>query len=334
MRLGRQDEADVESWLRYWGTASVFGPDFSLSEPAEGFRQTRRIEGDREIIESESGAVVSQVIDNDITYSMPEFLAYPVRDRESWEFYRLRTTPPGYRPVSEFEDRCVALADRDRPLAVFVGGIYGWLRGILGPERLSLMMYDDPELIHDMAAWRLEYARRATLPLVERLKPETVLMGEDLCYNHGMLLSPVQFRRFCGEYYRTVCDAARSAEVDLIGVDSDGNVMEFVDVAAEYGVNGFFPCEVKAGNDLFELRRRHPRAVFFGWLEKECVNEGNEDLIGPEILSKVPELMPPGGYFPNGDHGIQPLATFDNLRRFMTLLHEVTGNPEGEFPRT
>jgi len=40
-----------------------------------------------------------------------------------------------------------------------------------------------------------------------------------------------------------------------------------------------------------------------------------------------------GGYFPNGDHGIQPLATFESLCKFMTLLHEVTANPEGEFRR-
>ena len=70
-----------------------------------------------------------------------------------------------------------------------------------------------------------------------------------------------------------------------------------------------------------------------GWLDKEVVNEGNGHLIHDEIMSKAPPLLKKSGYFPNGDHGIQPLVTFDNLCRFMTLLHEVTGNPEGEFPR-
>jgi hypothetical protein len=27
-----------------------------------------------------------------------------------------------------------------------------------------------------------------------------------------------------------------------------------------------------------------------------------------EIMSKVPRLLEKGGYFPNGDHGIQPLV--------------------------
>jgi hypothetical protein len=116
-------------------------------------------------------------------------------------------------------------------------------------------------------------------------------------------------------------------------VDTDGNAMEFTGLAEAVGVNAIFPYEVKAGNDLFALREKHPEFIFFGWLEKECVNEGNEGLIEKEIRSKVPPLLARGRYFPNGDHGIQPLVTFPNLCRFMTLLHEVTGNPEGKFPR-
>jgi len=324
---------DVESWYRYWGTTGPVSCEINLARGVRGFREKRRLEGDFEIIESESGALTRQVIDNDITYSMPEFVVYPVRDRASWEFWRERLTPAGAMPPDEMDRECRRYDARQRPLVVNVGGAYGFLRGLMGPEKLSLTFFDDPELIHDMMDWRLERTRRYAFPLLARLRPEVVHMGEDLCYNHGMLLSPEQFRRFCGGYYAAVCEAAGASGAELTTVDTDGNVMEFAGVAASYGVNGLFPCEVKAGNDLFALRERHPRTVFFGWLEKEVVNEGNERLIEPEILSKVPSLLEKGGYFPNGDHGIQPLVTFENLCRFMTLLHEVTGNPEGEFPR-
>ena len=81
------------------------------------------------------------------------------------------------------------------------------------------------------------------------------------------------------------------------------------------------------------LREQYPDFLLFGWLEKETVNEGNEHLIDPELRGKIPRLLQTGGYFPNGDHGIQPDVTFPNLCRFMTLLHELCHNPEGEFPR-
>ena len=324
---------DVASWHRYWGTTGPVGLDFSLAWGAEGFRTTTRIEDGYEIIESESGEITRQVIDNDITYIMPEFIRYPVRDRHSWEFYRERTTPRESMSREEMDVRCRAFDERHMPLVVGAGGTYGLIRGLMGPEAVSMAFYDDPGLLHDILQWHLGQVREHAFPLIERLKPEAVAMGEDLCYNHGMLLSPAHFREFCGAHYREVCDCAHANGVDLVAVDTDGNMMEFAGLARSCGVDAIYPCEVKAGNDLFVLRDRYPDMVFLGWLEKECVNEGNEGTIEPEIVGKVPPLLGKRYYFPNGDHGIQPLVTFPNLCRFMTLLHEACGNPEGEFPR-
>jgi len=324
---------DVDSWYRYWGTTSPIGLNFSLAWGAQGFKSATRIENGFEIIESENGAITRQVPDNDITYSMPQFIRYPVRDRESWIFYRERSEPREFMSHEEMEERCRQYDDRNSPLYIGAGGAYSALRGLMGPEALSYAFYDDPELLHEIIRWRLDNMRSHIFPLIERLKPEIVQLGEDLCYNHGMLLSPEQFRIFCGSYYREVCECARANDVALVAVDTDGNAMEFVGIAASYGVNAVFPCEVKAGNNLFLLREQHPDFLFFGWLEKEVINEGNEHMIEPEIMGKVPEMLKKGRYFPNGDHGIQPLATFTGLCKFMTILHDVCGNPEGEFPR-
>jgi len=324
---------DVESWSRYWGTTGPIGPDFCIASGAEGFRETRRIEGNFEIIESESGAITRQYIENAITYAMPDFVRYPVRDRESWEFYKERMTPKRFLSAEEIEANCRRMDARGEPLCVWAGGTYGCLRELMGPEEASYAFYDDPELVHDIVQWHLDEVRRSQFPLIERLKPEIVSIGEDLCYNHGMILSPAHFEEFFGGYYREVCGFSESCEVPVRAVDTDGNAMDFAPLSASYGVNAIYPCEVKAGNDLFELRRLLPHFVFFGWLEKEIVNEGNEALIEPEIRGKVPRLLEKGRYFPNGDHGIQPMVTFSGLCKFMTILHEVCGNPEGEFPR-
>ena len=324
---------DVESWYRYWGTTGPISPDFGLARGAQGFRSKSRIENGFEIIECENGAVTRQVVDNDITYSMPEFIRYPVRDRESWEFYRSRSEPTSIMDPTEMKERCRQFDGRTRPLSVGAGGTYSFIRGLMGTEGASLAMYDDPELVHDMTEWHLDYMRRYAFPLIEHLRPEIVQMGEDLCYNHGMLLSPAQFDGFLAGYYLEVCEFAHAQGVEMVAVDTDGNMMEFARISRPLGVDAIYPCEVKAGNDLFRLREELPDMVFFGWLEKETVNEGNEGAIEEEILGKVPALLEKRFYFPNGDHGIQPPVTFPNLCRFMTLLHEVCGNPEGEFPR-
>ncbi len=325
---------NLAGWQRYWGTTSPIGLDFSPAWGAEGFKSAMRIEGEFEVIESENGEITRQVLHNDITYSMPEFVRYPVRDRASWEFYKAHTEPRQFMPRAELERNCRRYDQRDRPLVVGAGSTFGHVRSLMGTEAASLALYDDPDLVHDIIGTGRRRFREHTRPLIEILRPEIVIAWEDIGYKTSQLISPVQFREFCAPFYREVADVARAAGVPVLTVDSDGCAMELAPLLVECGFNSLHPFEAKSNNDLFALRRRFPQLVMFGWLEKEIINAGNERLIAPEITGKVPPLLARGGYFPNGDHGIQPMATFPNLCRFMTLLHEVCGNPEGEFPRT
>lgn len=324
---------NVEGWYRYWGTTGPMRVDFFPGEKAKGLKSHKRIEGEWEIVECESGAVTRQVLQNDITYSMPDFQVYHVRDRKSWQFYRDRMTPGKPWPSKKLDRACRKYDSRTMPLSVGVGSTWGGIRGLMGPVAASTVLYDDPALAHEMIEWFSWMRRTYTFPLVERLRPEALQAGEDNCYNHGMLISPAHFREFCSPSYREIASVGRDCGVPVMAIDTDGNAMELVPLVEECGMNAIFPFEVKAGNDLFELRRKHPEFILFGWLEKEIVNEGNERRIRPELMSKVPRLLESKRYFPNGDHGIQPFVTFPNLCKFMTLLHELTGNPEGEFPR-
>lgn len=332
--LGRgPEESRVDSWCEFWGTELVGGIDFAISGGEKGFKWTDRYEGNYKIAECENGQIIRELIDNDITYSMPEHIAYPVRDRESWEFFKERATRIRTMSDEDMEANCRRFDDRDWPLALSAGGTLGAIRSLMGPETFCMTLYDDPELIHDIMQWGLENQRQFTFPLIERLRPEIVAVWEDISGNHAMMVSPAQFEEFGGDYYREVTGFARGNGVEMVTVDSDGNVNELVPLLASFGVNCLYPFEAKGHNDLFKIREELPEFILMGWLEKEVVNEGNEHMIEEEIRSKVPPLLEKGRYFPNGDHGIQPLVTYPNMLKFMTLLHEVCGNPEGTFPR-
>lgn len=325
---------DAGSWQRYWGTTGPIGLDFSPAWGAEGIATTTRKEDGFVVIEGEDGSVTREVEENDITYSMPEYRVYPVRDRASWEFHKARTAPRQFMSREDLERNCARFDGRTRPLVIGAGATFGRVRSLMGTEAASLALYDTPELVRDMIDTVRDYNRRFVFPLIERLRPEVVSCWEDIGFKTSMLISPDAFREFCAPLYREVADCARACGVSVLTVDSDGCAMQLVPLLVECGFNSLYPFEVHGGNDLFALRRQFPELVMFGWLEKETVNEGNERLIEPEIMRKVPPLLAQGGYFPNGDHGIQPLVTFEGLRRFMTILHEVCRNPEGEFTRT
>lgn len=324
----------LDTWQRYWGVTSPLRCGVFPADPGgPGIRYTTRVVDGYEVLEYESGAVTRQVLDNDDEYSMPDFVKAHVRDRASWEFYRERTAPGPMWDIERIREACAPFRERTRPLYIPCGSTWGHLRDLVGAEAAATILYDDPELAREIIEeWCGRY-RKHVFPLIEMLRPEIVTTGEDICYNKGMIVGPRHFREFCAPYYRELADLCRSAGVSLLEVDSDGNAMELVPELEKVGVNGLYPFECKAGNDLFTIRRDHPRFVMLGWLEKEVVNDGNEAMIESEVMSKVPALMRLGGYLPNGDHGIQPTVNFRNLCVFMTLLHEATGNPEGEFPR-
>ena len=323
----------VDKWYRYWGTTGCIQPDFFPGEEPEGIKKETRIEGEWEIIESETGALTRQVIDNAVTYSMPDYVRFDVCDRKSWEFYRDRMTPGEPWSAEQLDAECRRFDERDKPLAVHMGNSWAGIRRVMGPAAACTILYDDPKLAHEIIDWSTWKNKTYLFPLIERLRPEIVGTGEDCCYNHGMHVSPRLFDEFCKAHYKAMSDIAFDCGASMVHIDTDGNAMEFTGVVIPYGVNALHPYEVKAGNDLFALRERYPDFILMGWLEKESVNEGNGRSIEQEIMSKVPALLEKGGYFPNGDHGIQPLADFGNLCKFMTLLHDVCGNPEGEFPR-
>ena len=324
---------NIEGWNKFWGVCNPMDFNEFPGEEAEPLKWDTQVDGDFEILTCETGAKTRQVIDNWIQYSMPEYIKFHVTDRSSWECYKERCTPG--KPWSDTQINAVAAgyAARTQPLCMFAYGTFGWLRALVGPEMACTILYDDPDLAKEILGWAREHNQKYYFPLIRRLRPEILIIGEDMCYNHGMFISPAMFNEFCAPAYIEAAEVVREAGVTLFAVDSDGFVEQLIPLLEAVGVNGLYPWEVKAGNDILRVREKHPNFVILGGIEKEILNEGNEKTIRPEIMGKVPQMLRTGRYFPNGDHGIQPLLTYENLLRTMTLLHEVCENPEGEFPR-
>lgn len=324
-------EDAAESWSRFWGTLTPLTVDFWPGEPAKGIKYDTRREGDFEIIEYETGAMTKQLVDAENSYAMPGFMKYHVTDRQSWEVYKQLQTPGKPWSPQKLDEACRRFDNRDRPAFVSVLSTWGFIRDIAGTELASIMLYEDPALAEEIVEWQSSLRREYLFPLIERLKPEIVKIGEDCCYNKGMLISPKHFDSLCAPAYREIAEVAKDSGVELFVIDTDGNVEQLLPLLRKYGVNGVYPVEAKANPDLVKLRKHNPDFVIIGGLEKEVINEGNEDLIEPEINGKVPPMLKSGRYLPNIDHSLQPMCTFANLCRFLDMLHKATGNPLGEF---
>ena len=321
----------LETWLDYWGQCG-FEDLAAIGSDLPAIGQETWVEGGFEHIRTETGSLTRQVVDNERVYSMPEFIEFSVRDRASWESFRDLSTP---RARADVEAQADVMDGRTRPARVAAGSTWGNVRSWMGPERALLAIHDDPQLVREMVEWQTWLFETFTAPVIERYRPEVVSLWEDFCYNHGLLISPAAFRQLCAPHYRKVAEVAHDCGVELIIVDTDGKVDEYLDLLDELGYNGCWPMEQVCGNDLLAYRQRHPRMVFAGGIEKEIVNTGNGDRIEAELVPKVPAMLDTGGYLPMFDHALQTDAGFTELCRTMTRLHEICGSPElGRFPRT
>lgn len=321
---------DLESWLVYWGQCGFEGVG-SIGRDGPGIKTESWIEGKFELVRSETGALTRQVLKNDLTYSMPEFIEFDVRDRASWERFRELSTP---RSKADVEEQAERLDGRVRPASASAGSTWGRVRSWMGPKRALFAVYDDPDLVREMIEWQTWMFDRFIVPVIERYRPEAITMWEDFCYNHGILISPDTFRDLCAPHYRHVAEVGRDCGADLLIVDSDGKVDEYCLLLEEVGFNGCWPMEQVCGNDLLAYRERQPDFVFAGGIEKEVCNTGQGHRIEPELFPRVPKMLETGGFLPMFDHALQTDVGFEELCRCMTLLHQICGSDDlGDFPR-
>jgi len=257
---------------------------------------------------------------------MPTYLEQPVKDRATWEEYKKKLDPgtPGRFPL-DWDNYARRMNGKDEPVMLFTGGFFGFLREWMGVEKLLYMFYDDPVLVEDM----MEHVCYMELECVKRvlkdIRVDFVYFWEDMAFKTGPLISPAMFRKYMVPRYKRVTDLLRANGVDVIVVDSDGNIDQLIPLWLEGGVNGFWPLECAAGMDAVALRKKYGKdVILFGNIDKRELMK-DEAAVRKEVISKVPFLLGQGGYFPTVDHGVPPDVPFENFVYYINTLREVAG---------
>ncbi len=257
---------------------------------------------------------------------MPTFLDWPVKDRASWNEYKKRLDPnTPERWPADWNAYVQKMNGKSEPLSLQVGSFYGYLREWVGSERILYMFYDDPGLIEDMMEQMLYLETEVIKRVLKDIKIQQATFWEDMCYKAGPLISPAMVRKFMMPRYKKITDLLHSHGVDIIFLDSDGNVEQLIPLWLEVGINFIWPFEVAAGNDAVALRKEYGKdLIIAGTIDKRALIKGKE-AIREEVMSKVPFLLETGGYFPSVDHAVPPDVTFENYCYYINLMREVAG---------
>ena len=322
MRESGLDRDGVLAWQKLSDPEVNAGVSFGMIPP---FEEKVVAENDVSITRIDQMGMTYRVFKDNPERSMPEFIGTPVKSPSDWKEIKKRFDPSSpQRYPSDWGDR-IAGWNKEGPIVRLYGlvenyyggpSLFGFVRMLLGEEQVHYAFYDEPEMVHDMMETATEFAL-AVLPRALREAPITVVqLWEDMCYKNGPLLSPAMFRKFMLPRYKRITDMIRSAGVDIIFVDSDGNVAELVPLWLEAGINGVFPMEQAAGNDLHAYRRKYGKNLLMtGGIDKRALAQG-QAAIDRELETKIPLAMQ-GGYIPHIDHLIPPDVPYEHFQYYL-----------------
>lgn len=261
---------------------------------------------------------------------MPEYLKHPVTDLESWKSqceWRMNSADhERYDDLGTRIEDAVNAAKQGKMIVQQVVGGYMYLRSLMGPEETLYMVYDNPKLIHILMEKWLEVADATTAFHQKHVTIDEFYIGEDICYNHGSLISPDMIKEFLFPYYQQLINNIKSRQIDknrhlFFNVDTDGFAVPVIDLYKSIGMDVMNPFEVASYNDVVEIGRDHPDLVMFGGIDKRILAKGR-DAIDKHIDYILPPMVKRGGYIPTCDHGVPTEVPYDDYVYFRERLKE------------
>lgn len=261
---------------------------------------------------------------------MPEYLTHPVKDIKTWEENcRWRLDPKSTERYKDIEENMKAAKEAAAKGMVIVQqlvGGYMYLRSLMGPVDLLYKFYDEPELIHECMKTWLELADAVTAKHQQYVTIDELFIAEDICYNHGSLISPDMIREFLFPYYQQLISNMKARQIDknrhlYLQVDTDGYAEPVIPLYCEIGMDYMTPFEVASGSDVVKIGEKYPDLLMRGGFDKRILAQG-KDAIDKEIDRILPVMKKRGGYIPTCDHGVPAEVSFENYLHFRKRLLE------------
>lgn len=200
---------------------------------------------------------------------------------------------------------------------------------MMGTENLSYAFYDQPDLVHEILDFMVEFFMRVTAKALRETEVDVLNFNEDLAYKSGPLLSPKAYTEFFLPRHKQIIAFLRQHGVKVIELDSDGNTEALIPLFLEAGVNVHWPLEAAAGMEPLKIRRKYGQSLALsGGIDKRELAKDRK-AIEEEMRRKILPMLEGGGYIPSVDHTVPPDISLDNFRYYVELKQRIA---EGRWP--
>jgi uroporphyrinogen decarboxylase len=244
----------------------------------------------------------------------------PIKCREDWQKYVM--------PIAETPNRIKILNDiieaNESNLAV--------VASILGPftmmswyfmdfETLSMTLFMDPELIHEMTDAFVEWALKSAQKAFQTGGVDSFLIADDWGGISGLLISPEHFREFFIQPFQKLVTGIKSLGVPVI-MHNDGKIWDMLDDLVNTGIDGYHPVEKAAAMDLAIVKQKYFGKIcpFGNVNNKTTMVTGSPTDVIKETLECLKTGMPGGGYIISTDHSLHDDIPLENVRALIDTV--------------
>jgi uroporphyrinogen decarboxylase len=289
--------------------------NLELFPPFTGEVKILKEENGKRIEELPDGTI--QEVQTDGIKTIPHYIKMPVSNWDDWKRFKERLNPdtPG-RINCDIKRLNEELRHSPYPVGVWFGSYFGTPRNWVGFEEISLMLYDQLDLVEDIIETLTCLYEKVLSRVLSEIEVDFAAGWEDICFRNGPMISPDMFKKIVAPRLKRVTTLLRQHGVDVIWTDCDGNINKLVPVWLECGVNCMFPIEVQAGSDPVELRKEYGHNILLrGGIAKHQLSFGKEEIL--KELKRVEKVFEDGGYIPHGDHRIPADVPYENYRYYI-----------------
>lgn len=259
--------------------------------------------------------------------SIPTEIDHLLKDRKSWEEH--------YLPRLQFSEERVDTVrlneiykdtDREDPLGLYCGSLFGQIRNWMGIEGISYLYADDEDLYDEIINTVGKLCYKVTEKVLSTgVKFDFAHFWEDICFKNGPLVKPAIFEEKVGPHYKRITKLVNSYGINIVSLDCDGVIDALIPTWINNGVNTMFPMEVGTWNaNIKPWREKYGREIRGVGGMNKVVFAYDYAAIDAEI-ERLKPLVELGGYIPCIDHRIPPDAKWENVQYYCDRMRKIFG---------
>ena len=205
------------------------------------------------------------------------------------------------------------------------GGILENVVWLMGYIPFSYALQDDEPLISDMferigsmSADCLELA----LKMADRKKIGAVIVGDDMGYNKGTMLSPAHMRKYVFPWHKKRAELAHAYDLPYI-LHSCGNLDEVMDdLIDDVGIDARHSYEDKI-MPVAEFKQKYgKRVAVLGGVDVHVLSTGTEDEVRAYVSDVLDACMPGGGYALGSGNSLANYLKVENIQTMYEVGRE------------